>query len=331
MLRQVRCALSAAFLFGVDPLVDPHLPNRLHAFRGSIMAVASTLTKTQPPQRLVFNICGIAALGLSAAYAINHSLSTETVAGCDVRYPSQTELSLNDPSGKPLSPIELQARLGSNQWGLLKNARVFHVENAPAAAVLRVKMAQGSAGGSDSPQGGVGFRWLPRGMNDATAACLSYSVWLPKDFDFGAAGVLPGLFGGDRFDPSDVSSSRGGFGTRIGWRSGGEGLVAAQISNQGTSWQTVGLANGAFAIPRGRWARLEQEVVLNSNSLDNGTLRLWLDGDLKAEQKDIFWSFDKELKIAGVLADVYYGGIDPAAKAPKSTALLISPLNVRWK
>ena len=39
----------------------------------------------------------------------------------------------------------------------------------------------------------------------------------------------------------------------------------------------------AFTLPKGRWVRIEQELVLNTPGQADGIARLWLDGDLKAE------------------------------------------------
>ncbi len=43
---------------------------------------------------------------------------------CSARYPAPMRFALNTSDGKLLSPIELQARVGLNEWGINENAKV---------------------------------------------------------------------------------------------------------------------------------------------------------------------------------------------------------------
>ncbi len=300
------------------------------------------------PQTILFNGAGIGIGLLSAVYMINSALFTPTIPQCSQRYQKAIELGLKSRSGKPMTPIELETRAGLGSSGVLENASVELVDGAPSAAALKVRLEKGSGSvhAKDAKPGGISFLWKPSGMAGATAACLSYSVFLPSAFDFGGAGVLPGLFGGA--DP-DVGGHTRGFATRLMWNSDGMGQIDAELPNassqQGASAggeidvqipisdsaRSVPIGPSAFRLPRGRWVSIEQEVVLNSPDKSDGVARLWIDGTLKIERNDLHWRGGKMSGLAGVIADVSYGGVDNGYVAPADTALHISALQARWK
>lgn len=280
---------------------------------------------------ILFNGAGI-ALGLFLViYMVRSALFSDDITPCTARYPTATELSLIKDEGGMLSPIELQARLGVGEFGLLESAEVVAVEGAPAPAVLNVKLAKGTSSAFQTkfPRGGVGFRWAPSGMDDASAACLSYKIRVPKDFEFARGGLLPGLYGSYDFDPTVLLDGKNGFATRVAWRDQGAVEIQAQIPGT-QAGGGISISGFSFKLDRGRWVGIEQEVVLNTPGQKNGQLRLWVDGTMRIERKQISMRASDSVKIAGVIADISYGGLDLTTMAGKDTNLLLSPLEVRW-
>jgi hypothetical protein len=174
---------------------------------------------------------------------------------------------------KPLTPIELQARVGLREWGFVENATIVPAAEAPAGAALQVKLASVAAGETSDgrPRNGIEFRWSLPGVKAANAACLSYSVWLPEGFAFNDGGVLPGIVGGKPDQKSD-------FGSRLQWRPGGVGELTVALSGSLPRRQP-----GRLYAAQGRWTSIEREIVLNTPGTANGASRLWVDGQLKAE------------------------------------------------
>ncbi len=271
---------------------------------------------------LIVNAIGL-LLGLSLVGYIAYSLvHVETTAACSQRYPGATRLPLKTGDGALLSTIELQARAGLQEWGVTENTKV--VAEGPAGAALQVKLAPVEAGerGGARPANGVSFHWSPAGIGQAHSACLAYSVWLPKDFPFNDGGVLPGIFGGQADAINDPPKDGSGFGTRINWRGDGVGELAAKPSGSGYA---LPIQRG-FPLARGRWMRIEQEIVLNSPGKANGLARMWVDGDLKAENTALTLRKDKTETMFGVLADIGY----LRASGTVGT-LLISPFEIAWR
>ena len=43
----------------------------------------------------------------------------------------------------------------------------------------------------------------------------------------------------------------------------------------------------AFRLPRGKWIRLEQEIVLNTPGRKDGSIRVWVDGTLVVDKQHL--------------------------------------------
>ena len=85
-------------------------------------------------------------------------------------------------------------------------------------------------------------------------------------------------------------------------------------------------------IPRGRWVKLEQEVVLNAPKQADGILRVWVDGRLAVERTDLNYRMKPGVALSGVVADVFYGTEDGwGGAAPKDTKVSLTPFEVRWQ
>ena len=74
---------------------------------------------------------------------------TEVEPPCSERYPAPIALCAADRAGKPLTPIELQARAGLRDVGVIDNATVVAVDDGPSPDALEVKL-RNLPGGDDA-------------------------------------------------------------------------------------------------------------------------------------------------------------------------------------
>ena len=247
---------------------------------------------------------------------------------CGLRFPSVTEMSLVKQGGAALSPGELQARAGIGETGMIEKASIVRVDGGPSPYALSV-----AVGGQVATDTGASFFWAPAGMTKATAACLSYDVFVPAKFDFARGGRLPGLFGG--IFSGNLSTSQNAIGMHLTWDERGQiGLGGISASgNGGAAASAMRLHyQSELEMPRGRWVRFEQEVAMNTPGAENGLLRLWIDGQLKLQDTAVVWRPDESLALTGAWADIGYqsfGGIERTAKS--QSGINVSPLRLSWQ
>ncbi|MEQ1651502.1 MAG: polysaccharide lyase [Hyphomicrobium sp.] len=249
---------------------------------------------------IVFNLLGGGVLVTVVGYMIMSYFTTPLVEPCTTRFAAGQQFTFHDANGKALSPVELQGRTGSREWGLLQNARV--VQSSGGSTTLEVTIASTENEELNS-QNGVGFTWQVPELEKASAACLSYSAYLPKGFGFKEPGHLPGLFGAADVTQIDALKPEEGFATRMGWGAAGDFGVDVRVP-------TIG---GFFEGPRrrtvwdtGRWVNIEQEVRLNTPGQANGILRVWADGALTINRQGLTFRNAPEATFSGVVADIGY-------------------------
>ena len=126
---------------------------------------------------------------LPSSGAARSMLTASFTPPCSERYLKLTMFSL-ERGGAMLTSTDLQAMSGGRDAGV-QNVSIVR-KAGPAPLAVEVNLQKGSAGRED----GMGFPWEPRILAGKTAACLSYHVYLPKDFDFRRSGKLPGFAGG---------------------------------------------------------------------------------------------------------------------------------------
>ena len=281
---------------------------------------------------IAINAIGGGAFLIVGVYAAKALMTTEVTSACTSRYPIATQFALRSETGAPLSPIELQASLGRDEWGVIENVEVVPSKGAPSAEVLQVKLSKtsGTAAQKETTKAGTGFVWSPVGMGGPDAACLSYSLMLPKDFTFGELGSLPGLWGGDRTAVKGSTDAKPGFAAHPRWKDDGAGEIHVRAPAAETG-DPRGPIKVNFKFPRGKWIKIEQEVVLNAPRKKNGIMRLWVDGELLLERDKVVWRADDKLKIDGVAADVTYGEFDIAKAIKKTEAVRMTPFEMRWR
>ena len=284
------------------------------------------------PQFLLFNaaaaLAGLAAL-VAAAWS---TLMPASVAPCAERYHAMTAFVL-ERGGVVLTAADLQSSLEGKDVGVVDSVSIGPVKGAPAPLGMGVRLQKASVSndGSVTPfTGGTRFPWQPRAMQGKTSACLSYSVLLPADFDFHRGGVLPGISGAEEKDQGDR------FAVPFAWRSkdGGKegGGVTVRITENGVA-RGLPVERQPFEFPRGRWVKLEQEVVLNTPKMEDGTLRVWVDGALIVDRRDVAYRTKPGLAIGGVSVEVFRGTgpSDAHAAAGKAATVWLTPFEMRWQ
>jgi hypothetical protein len=286
------------------------------------------LAKQLNSKFLLFNAAAALVMLVAGFTFIRVSVFPPQTEVCSARYMNGTLFAL-ERDGQLLTSEELQGRLGGKDHGVIENVSSTRLSDGPVKVALAVKLVNGAASaiGEKTNTGGTSFPWQPRLIKGKSASCLTYSVFLPADFDFNFGGTLPGIFGTS--SAAEVSDDKGaGFWARVGWLADGDGEVSFSVTG-GTELLTSAIGRGQFTLPRGRWFRVDQEVVLNSDAAADGILRLWIDGRQAMEITDLQYRNGPEVTISGVIAGVFYGSSEMQSVALKNTAILLSQFELR--
>ena len=247
---------------------------------------------------------------------------------CSTRYHRQLIMRL-DKDGTPLTPNDVQAISNGQDEGLLDNLSIAQFSEGPVKYAMGVRLQQGTAEqrSNTSLPGGISLPWMPSALEQPTAACLSYKVFLPADFAFDQGGTLPGLFG------ATINGQYGdtpSFGANLSWQAGGAPRFYLKIKSEKDE-RTAAFNTYDRTLPLGRWINVEQELVLNTPNQPDGVARLWLDGKLETEVKQVDIRATADVAISGVAGDIFFGGSATHGKAPKDATIWLSAFDVRWK
>lgn len=287
--------------------------------------------KTKIPTWLYVNAAaGFVATSI-VVLAIRGVLIVEPIMPCSERIATGTVFGLQSKAGGPVSASDLQSRLGGRDWGMLENASVQSVKDGPAPVAMHVALPKLATGTSaSSARSGMGFTWLLPKLAGADTACLTYELWLPEDFEFGKGGTLPGIFGGETLEVPGKAAP--GFATRNAW--GENGAMFVRYTSDGDAREnTLAIDPDNLRLDRGRWLRIEQEIILNEPGTNNGQFRLWVDGKVRYDEGGIMFRKTAAAQFRGVVADVHYGanGADAAAIPKGRNSLRITPFVLRWQ
>jgi hypothetical protein len=272
---------------------------------------------------MLFNAAASLVAILAVVGVVRTWLAPSTMSSCSERYSTSMVFPL-ERDGVVLTATDIQARTGGRDAGLIENVDVIRLKRGPVPIAMSVELPKGSAAPTSSvvPKGGLSLPWQPRSLKDKTTVCLSYQILLPSDFDFNLGGALPGVFGG-------VEQSNDRFLVQLGWRQGGSIGATSYVTLDAKKWKQQAEAEG-YTIPRGRWVKIDQEVILNEPDLENGVLRVWLDGALAIDKADIAYRVKPDITLAGVAADLFYSGEDVSGRAPADAKVMLSPFEIRW-
>ena len=280
---------------------------------------------------ILFNAGGGLAVLIVAAYFVKTNVFPEKAPPCSTTdYPAVTMLPLERTDGELFTAADVQARLAGRDHGVIDYSKVIRVRNVKTP-VLEVSLPKGSLSPKHTApsKGGVSFQWRPTGMDKAKSACLSYQIWLPVDFDFKKGGTLPGLYGA--IDGNHNNDDKTQFAGRFMWREGGALELVSTLPNANGEPRTVSMDPDFFRLPVLRWTSVEQEIVLNTLGKKDGMIRVWMNGELVVNRTQLELSNSDSVLLAGVQADVYYGGSDSSFSSPKDTSVRLTQFEVRTR
>ena len=285
------------------------------------------------PKKYLFN-AGAALFGVGLLVLIaRETFVPETIKTCAQRYQHAGVLGWRNSNNEPLSAADLQAKLNGYDWGVLDNVDFVENSNIPLGVVMQVSLPRETANRPNPKKpSGVGFFWMPSWFKTANSACLKYSFRAPKGFKFGAGGSLPGFFGGGE-DAHLVATQKrsAAFTSRLHWRDNGK--FEARVKSP-TQPQGLGIAIDPLntILEPGQWHTVEQELVLNDLGKENGVLRVWVNGELKAQKKNLVFRSKPNDGLKGVLAYVHHSTRELFwSPSPKTSKIEFSPFFVHWR
>lgn len=207
-----------------------------------------------------------------------------------------------------------------NEWDLMPDKNFGLEENIEymeedGVNFIRVHYPEGSISSGQhkstgSPLGGAQF-YKTTDMPAAKEYELSYKVRFSENFDFVKGGKLPGLYGGDRNASGQrIPDGKTGWSTRFMWRANGSGEVYTYMpssKNHGSS-----LGRGDWKFETGVWHEIVQRVKLNTVGEEDGSVEVYLDGNLVHKSDDLIFRTVDTLKIDGLFFSTFFGGSDPS-------------------
>ncbi|KAF9577184.1 hypothetical protein BGW38_007772 [Lunasporangiospora selenospora] len=202
--------------------------------------------------------------------------------------------------------------------------------------VLQVNYPKGSYAPSIGPvPGGAHFYAKPFGDKTPFSKILiSYDVGFPNGFDWVLGGKLPGAYGGTPYDGCSggvQSSGTNCLTMRLMWRAGGIGEAYAYVPADPSSkfckdpqvlcndQYGKSIGRGLIYFQPGTWTRLDILMELNEPAgMSNGTLQIYLDGELAVNQHNIPYRSTGMVGFQGLLFSSFFGGSDPSYASPMS-------------
>lgn len=279
-------------------------------------------------QNALFLNGAIALVGvLSLGLIVRTYLASDEVTGCAERHARGVLYSVERRPGELASGGDLQARMGGRDWGVIENVTGVAVGEGDIRHALEVRIPKGAHGAAGTDiKSGMSFPWAPRSMKRAGSACLGYRVWFGPGFEFQHGGRLPSLVGGVTASEERAKSA---LSARMVWGAGGKGDLIV-VAGTGINATNVAVERGIVSFEPGRWAAIEFEVVLNAPGARDGLLRVWVDGVLKADRRNLVYRETADVALDGVSADVISGSAEPSTAARRDMRVRLSPFELRW-
>lgn len=277
---------------------------------------------------IAFNIGAVTIMVAACISFVRSTFARPYVEVCTSRYHKKTSMRL-DRDGAPLQPSDVQSVANGHDEGLLENLQIAQFREGPTKYAMGIKLAKGTAEqrSQRALPGGISLPWAPSTIEQPTAACLSYDIFLPADFDFNLGGTLPGIYG---TTVNGQFTDTPGFSSALSWSSGGAPKLFVDTKTAENP-QAVAYDSYEASLPRGRWVHVDQEVVLNSPNQTDGIARLWLDGRIESDNKTVAMRTTADVAIAGVAGEVYFGGSGTGGTATTDATVWLSPFEIRWK
>jgi hypothetical protein len=279
---------------------------------------------------IVFNIAAVVVAASAVGAVVRSWMVKPSVAPCETRYSNVLAFKL-ERDGRVMTPVDLQGRSGGRDIGLDHNVAIGAEPGAPKPLAIKVRLPAGSHAPEQagSAVGGMIFPWEPANIRPHTAACLAYNVRFSETFDASHNGVLPALEGAN-----DVGDER--FSVGAAWLKSGESGLASYIVLRPEPGETpqhkpvTNVDGTEVDLPKGRWLRVNQEIVLNGAGESDGIVRLWIDGKLVVDRTDVKLRSDKAVAFTGVAARAHMLGDHTGAPAQADSSIAFTPFELMW-
>jgi hypothetical protein len=186
-------------------------------------------------------------------------------------------------------------------WGFEHMSTVAD-PGVPSGTALAVTYGKGSSAHSctDCPTTGGGefyTLFTDPAFRTATTLELSYQLKFPTTWDWGKAGKLPGLFGGE-IDQASGGHHGNAWSTRYMWR-GTKGEVYFYSPTDSGYGKDLGLGKWSFAAD-GKWHTIRQRV-----DRANQVITVWYDGKQVFTTKVTGIS---KIPFSGIFFSTFFGG-----------------------
>lgn len=298
----------------------------------------------QLPKGTLFAVSGGVLVLVTAGLAFRHHFLQPELAACELRTAKAERMPVRD-GASPYTVADLQALTAGEEWGLTENAQVFARNGDRSKLALKVSLKAGveTGGTAQQPGSGVSFNWLPALIDNASSACLTYSLKL--DAGFPAAGMvrLPGLVAKNEaaINPPPPGVQYDDHGEEIKKQKPEarrfllqllpNGGVAVRVSGTDiTAAKDILPEREHVKLASGRWVKVSQEVVLNTPGQADGAVRIWLDGKLVINRTGVRLRKDRDTTFAEVNAEVFnVDRKDRWSASPANTSVSFSPFIVR--
>lgn len=204
-----------------------------------------------------------------------------------------------------------------------------HVVVDPACAAnhaLRIAYPAGAFGSEKS-----GAQWVTPLPPGASEGVLSYRVRVGAGFDPVGGGKLPGLAGGTVPAGGHVPTGDDGWSGRFMWHEGAALEVylyhVAQLTEYGDGYFLQAKTEPARLVPE-VWHQVTQYVALNHLEAADGVLRVWFDGELVLDRRDIRFRTAANVQIDRLFVSTFFGGDDPSWASRQDEAILFDDITV---
>lgn len=146
-----------------------------------------------------------------------------------------------------------------------------------------------------------GTEWVAMGANIAGSRTyrVVQSIFFEQGWDWGGEIYQGGKLGfglGSGTYPTGGTDDPKGFTARLGWRGNRDGtaklIVYSYAADRSTEYGED-LFIGDDSAPIGQWIEIVYEITVNSSiHVSDGSLRAWIDGELKLEKYNMGWQLD---------------------------------------
>ncbi len=183
------------------------------------------------------------------------------------------------------------------QWAKLGDR--LSIQRFGKSRLLRVHYPSGKWGSNDS-----GAQFMVSLEPRRSYEC-SYRVRFPKQFDFAKGGKLPGLAGGTATAGLDRPSGDG-WTARYMWREHGKlVLYLYHMDQKGRQGDDISLS---VRVQPGKWMQLKQSVTVNDFDKSNGRIRVWVDGRLVLDRKELRLQSEEKALVSKFYFSTFFGG-----------------------